>query len=521
MVIQIKSVNQKKDDRNFLDIEKLLKNNKSAIINETSVYKEYSILKEDTLTSNGYFDLIQIPNLRVYAGKLLKLIRLKLNLTQKEFSNRFKLSKLALYQWEHNRAAIPLRTLIKIAEDYGMNKEGIYQLIKKKNIFTKKDINLSFKFKDILSILPFISTRGKNDLIIKQTGKDYVNKISKLFNVKIYHSTNKQFVINSVDLHNFFAAFFDKISVPKIDPLLTNFVENIKNVDLRKAIICPLLQTDGCGCFDKRKKLYFISFKNISKELHNIFVDSIYLAYNEFLPSSYLLKDKLKDDKNSECYVTRYAGIEFQTIYGDLINLCGNFKTSIYHSQNSEDYEKEDKPHLGYLLNAKKIEKIIALRIWASTEGAIIPMRRNKGGLIVPKLQISCANKELLFQLEKVATSVGLHFTIRNEKGKGYKCLYNMAISCALSFLRFGGFVEEVKISKSSKYYEGINKQDLVYATLEYMVRERKNSSLRKLSMKDVHRRIRKIVKNKEFKRLDYYIRFFSQNDKVRKCLNY
>jgi len=254
--------------------------------------------------------------------------------------------------------------------------------------------------------------------------------------------------------------------------------------------------------------------------LHNLFVDSIYLTYNKFLPSSYLIKDKLKEDKYTECYVTKYVGIKFQPIYRDLIKLCRNFKTSIYHSQSFEDYKKEIKPRLDYLLNAKKIEKIIALRIWASTEGAIIPMRRSLRGLIVPKLQISCANKELLFQLEKIAKSIGLHFTIRNEKGS-YKCLYNMSISCALSFLKLGGFVEKVKISKSSKYYEGINKQDLFYAILEYMTRERKDPSLRKLPIKKVHRKIRKIAENKEFKSLDFYTNLFSKNDKVKKCLNY
>lgn len=518
--MRMKSVNQKIKIGNPLNIGELIENNKTILINETSVYKEYAVLKDKALTSNDYFDLDQIPNLRVFAGRFLKSTRLKSNLTQKEFSDKFKISRLALYHWEHNRTAMPLKILIKIAEHYGINKKEVYQSIEKKNIFIKKNINLSFKYGEIVGVLPFISARGKDDLIIKQNGKNYVGKISKLFNVKVYHSPNKQFVINNADLHNFFVTFFDKASILRIKPPLTNFVKNIKNVDLRKAVICPLLQTDGCGCFDKRRRLYFISFKNISKELHNIFVDSVYFAYNKFLPCSYLLKDRLKEDKYTQCYVTKYNGIEFQPIYEDLLKLCGNFKTSIYYSQNLEDYEKEAKPHLNYLLDAKKIEKIIALRIWASAEGAIIPMRRNKGGLIVPKLQISCSNKELLFQLDKVTKSVGLHFSVRNEKGIGYKCLYNMTISCILSFLRLGGFIEGVKISKNSKYYEGIDKQDLAYSILEFMSKERKNSSLRKLSMEDIHKKIKKISENEEFKSIDYYRKFFSKNEKVRKCLN-
>jgi len=516
----MKSINQKTNNIKSLNIEKLLRNNKATLINETSVYKEYAILKGGSITSNGYFDLVKIPGLRVYAGNLLKSTRVKLNLTQKEFSKKFCLSTRALYQWEHDRAAMPITTLIKITENSGLTKEKVYGLLRRKKISIKKGTNLSVKNEDIREILPFISLRGKDDLIIKRKGEKYAKKILKLFNVKIYYSTNGQLVINNKDLYGFFATFFEIKSTLKIKLPLTDFIKNIGDIDLRKAVICPLLQTDGSVSLDKRKNLYFASFKNISKELHNIFVDSLYFAYNKFLPSSYLLRSKLKD-RYTECYVTRYAGRNFQGIYKDLVRLCGNFKTSRYHSQNIEDYEKEAKPHLNYLLNAKTPEKIVALRIWASTEGAIIPMRRGQGGLIVPKLQISCANKGLLFQLEKVADSIGLHFSVRNERKTGFKCLYNMAVSCALSFLKLGGFLDHVKISKSSKYYEGINKQVLIYATLEHMVRERKDSSLRKLSMENVHKRIREIAENKEYKSLTYYVSFFSQNDKVRKCLNY
>src|SRR3989344_1796389 len=115
----MKSINQKINNKDVLAIGVLLENNKVTLINETSVYKEYSILKNTALTSGFYFDLVQIPNLRVYSGELLKYIRFRLNLTQKEFSIRFQISKLALYQWEHNRAAMPLIELIKIAEFLG------------------------------------------------------------------------------------------------------------------------------------------------------------------------------------------------------------------------------------------------------------------------------------------------------------------------------------------------------------------------------------------------------------------
>jgi hypothetical protein len=57
----MKSINQKINMGNFLEKENFLQNGKATLINETSVYKEYRVLKEDALSSNGYFDLIQIP----------------------------------------------------------------------------------------------------------------------------------------------------------------------------------------------------------------------------------------------------------------------------------------------------------------------------------------------------------------------------------------------------------------------------------------------------------------------------
>jgi len=126
------------------------KEQEKILINETSVYKEYTILKENALTSQNYFDLVQIPNLRVYAGEFLKILRLQSNLTQLDFSRKYNISKLALYQWEHDRAAMPLVELVKLAKDYGFDKEKIYQSIKSKYIQLKKDLNLSFRYEDFI-----------------------------------------------------------------------------------------------------------------------------------------------------------------------------------------------------------------------------------------------------------------------------------------------------------------------------------------------------------------------------------
>lgn len=489
--------------------------NKKILTTRTSVYDEYYTLKKNALTENGYFDLVQILNLRIYAGSFLNSERIKLGLTIKDYSRLLNVSYLALQKWENDKTATPLDIITKIK-----NKEIIYNLIEKGIIKISKNIRLPLKYNEISSFLPFLSIRGDGEVIIKRTGKKYVSRISKQFNRKIYFSPNKQFVLKSVVLHNFIKTFFQKKKETKLKPPLTDFIKDLKkgSIDLKKSVIIPLIQTDGCHIFDKRKKRFYIVFKNTNKLLHNILVDSFYLSYKE-LPSSYLILEK-KLDNHTQAYVTRYGNKNFQKVHSELIGLCGNFKTSRYYAQSIEDYKKETTPNLTYLINAKRKEKEIALRIWASTEGAIIPMRIRKNNLIVPKLQISCANKEILFQLKKVTDSLNIHFTIKKETGLRYKGLNNMAISCALAFLKTGGFIEGVKISKSSKYYEGIDKQDVLYATLEYMVKERENHLLRSIKMKEVHKKIRKIAENKDFKKLKYYINHFSKNDKVKKCLS-
>lgn len=494
----------------ILEAIKMDSKKQNFVTKSTSVYTEYYVLNEDALTNRGYFDLVQIKGLRVYAGEIVRDKRHKLSLTQREFSKLMEISLSSLTKIEKEKVAVPLSLLISLVHD----KEIIYRLIEEERIEFLKKLHLPTKLEEISSFIGYLSIRG-NGIIIKRIGKEYAQEISTLLNCKLYFPPNNQLVLKSQLLCSFIRTFFHKVVETKINPPLTDYVkELLKNVDLRKAIIIPLIQTDGYHVFDKRKKQFYIGFKNTSKLLHNILVDAMYFRYN-CLPSSYLLEEK-QSKKYTPAYNTRYVGMDFQKIHKELLNLCGNFKTSKYHSQLQESYNLEAKPHLGYLDNATILEKEIALRIWASAEGCITPMHRNSSGLIVPKLQISCANKELLYQLHKVARDLGIYFNIKKEKNRGYKGLLNFSISCALSFLKIGGFIENVKISKSSMYYEGINKQDILYATFEHMFREREDASLRGLPMRIIHHKIKEIAEQKEYKSVDFYVKYFSQNDKVR-----
>lgn len=481
------------------------------VTKNTSVYTECYVLNEGALTINGYFDLIQIEGLRVYAANIITSKRQELSFNKKEFSKLTKLSYSSLQKMEKGKVAVPLSLLVDLVND----KEKVYQLIQDGKIELLKKLHLPSKLEDISPFIGYLSVR-RNSVIIKRIGKEHASEISTLLNCKLYFPPNNQLVLKSQLLCGFINTFFHKVVERKINPPLTDYVKELleKNVDLRKAVIIPLIQTDGYHVFDKRKRQFYIGFKNTSDVLHNILVDAMYFSYN-CLPSSYMLKEK-QSRKYTPAYNTRYVGTDFQEIHHELLSLCGNFKTSKYYLQSRESYEIEAKPHLGYLSNATALEKEVALRIWASAEGGITPMKRSSDGLTVPKLQISCANGGLLYQLHKIACDLGIYFNIKREKGRGYKGLLNFAISCALSFLKMGGFIENVKISKSSKYYEGIDKQDILYATLEYMLREREDASLRRFPMKTVHHKIKQIAEKKEYKSVDFYVKYFSQNDKVR-----
>jgi len=67
-----------------------------------------------------------------------------------------------------------------------------------------------------------------------------------------------------------------------------------------------------------------------------------------------------------------------------------------------------------------------------------------------------------------------------------------------------------VKIGANSKYHKDIFKDILTLGILEFIRIERVHQKFRKLSIKEVHHEINKIIKNKKYKSISYYIDFFS-----------
>jgi len=470
-----------------------------ALIRETSVYKYFVELKKDVLTSKNYLNFEKVHGLFLAkSGQFLRELRLKHQRRLKDIAKIVGVSKSLVSDWEHNRRKIPFIKLVKIAEVSGVPKETINSLIDQ-GVFAPKNINLTIKFEKVRDIVHHFSpqTVGHRVSLIN-CSKETLSNIKDKFKMSSLSSSK---YIKSKNLHNYLKTFFRYIKIPKIHPPLTSEVKHWyeNGVDLKNAIIIPCLQSDGGIEQHRYPRLQFFG-KN--KSLHDYFVDAMYFEYNE-LPSSYL-------NNRGTCYGTGYRRKAAKGIIDEVMNLAGNSKTSPANRQSVEDYLSEPQPHLNYLINTSKIEQQIALRIWASTEGSITMCKQK--GYIVPDLTIACSHPDIVTQLQQIARQCNINFTKRRIEcnWSGISGLYTRALSSCREFLKLGNFLKGVSISSKSSYHKGIDKDILLLGILEVIIREKSNHQLSNLSLKEIHNEINKIIENKEYNTIDYYINFFS-----------
>lgn len=491
-----------------------------GLIRETSVYKYYVELKEDVLTEQGFFDLVKVPNLRVAgAGQFIKNIRMKNRLRLVDIAKIFKSGLSTASQWEKNVNRIPLHSLINIAEAFGVSKSTIYSFIDQGKL-SLKNVTLPVKFEKIIDIIPYISPqtasiRAPNVLTLLKCSMETLSEIKDTLNVTL-HINSRDKRIYSRDLYNYLTTFFQYSKVPKIYPPLTSEARfwHEEGVDLKRSIIIPCLQSDGCVSRPNSNEYnYMIHFDGRNSILHNYFVDAMYYEY-DLLPTSYCLYNA-----ETKMYRTSYTQKIVKTIVNDITKHSGNTKTSPASRQTIDEYLKEPQPHLDYLISAPETEKKIAFRIWMSTEGSMTFYKTreyNKRGIkneyLCPSLMLACTHPVLSKQLQQIAKQFNIILTLISSKTNwsGILRLKNQSISACIEFLKFGGFIKGVRISKNSKYHEGIDKNVFLLGILEFKKRERENSHLRKLKSKQVHYEINKIIKKREYNSADFYINHFS-----------
>ncbi|MFX1521060.1 MAG: helix-turn-helix domain-containing protein [Promethearchaeota archaeon] len=493
---------QSKDDQIFVSTTF------KATIRETSVYRYYVKLKENVLTEKGFFDLAKVPDLRISeGGQFLRTLRHEKHQKQKDIAKLLNVSCSIVKHWEHNRSNIPLQSLVKILESNGISRDTLYSLIEQGEILLKT--KLPGTFEKICELIEYFHPPRKSGtsyrISLTNCSSEILPKILELLNVTpVLHSSCKK--IYSKDLYNYFKTFFRYIKVPKIDLPLTQEVNNWhKDVDLKRAIIFPFLQSDGSTA--QAKYNYKLNFHGLNKILHNYFVDAMYFEYR-LLPTTYFKRT------SKNCYVTEYKRKAIKEIIDEIMNLAGNTKTKPANNQTVKEYLKEPQPHLNYLLNASKTEQEIALRIWASAEGCISFYLKNNG-CIRPAFIIACAHPDLAKQLQQIARRFNINFTKKQSENTWSKVgwLYNSSINACIEFVKLGGFIKGVKISSKSKHYEGIDKHIFTLGILEFIIRQKNNLKLRNLSLEEVHEELNLILKKREYKTEDYYIAYFSPDD--------
>jgi len=485
-----------------------------ALQRETSVFKYYIELKEDVLTQEGFLDLVRVPRLYVdRVGQFLKDLRKKYQLSLEKIGKIVKVTRSQVAYWEKNQCRILLQSLIKIANRFNISKETIYSMIDRGELSLRT--NLPVKLEKIQEFVPYFSLQKpdcQSKINLLQCSTQILQSIKDTLNLNFHFRSTKgienhQATINSRELYNYLKTFFRYVKTAKIQLPLTSDVKfwHENGIDLKRAIICPCLQSDGTVLVGKK-----VVFKGLNKSLHDYFVDSMYFEYG-IMPSSYFWYN-LKDNM----YFTEYTRKAAIRTIDEIMKLAGNCKTSPARNQTVEEYLKEPHPHLNYLINAPVDEQKIALRIWASAEGCIALSRRNS--YIYPELQIACTHPRLITQLKKLAKNHGIQFTKMHSKRYWSRIqgLKNSSISGSIAFLKLGGFIKGVKISSNSPYHEGIDKDILLLGILEFMKRRKTNVSYKEIVLEDVHHKINKIIESGEYESDGkYYIEYFSKRNDI------
>jgi hypothetical protein len=214
-------------------------------------------------------------------------------------------------------------------------------------------------------------------------------------------------------------------------------------------LISVLLLTDGY--VNKKGRIKFICTDKI---LQRYFLT---LFKNEFnvtsTPKSFMIKGKETTINSKDACLKLFRLSQTYNKYP--------YKCSI------ENYLKSPQPSLSFLRNESLRLLKECVRLAMSTEGSItVEFPRNT---IYPKLEFSCANPKLCYYWKKIFNKVGIKSYIIYSK-KTWSKIKGLKIANLKSiekFIEIGGFIEGVKITRKSKFFAGIPKNDLLKLVYE------------------------------------------------------
>jgi hypothetical protein len=220
-----------------------------------------------------------------------------------------------------------------------------------------------------------------------------------------------------------------------------DLLETLKreDVDLLSILaVCTL--TDGC--LQKHGNSYRISFSSSDPVLVN-FIQALFFELSEYLPSTY---GPSKGAYNT-CITDEKLGER-------LLQLSPEYKTY------ASDPEKQ--PTIVFLKNKNIQTKIWAMRFAFTADGCVFLPKNVK--VSKPGLVLACCNKSLCNEWKNFLETLDIFGRVIDckryrEKVSGVRIYIRQSI---INFQELGGFVEKVKISRKSKYYCGLTKNEIL-----------------------------------------------------------
>jgi len=474
------------------------------VIYRTTVNEMKAKLIEKNLINETYFNLGKVPNLRIVNSGFMEILRKKFKKRQKEISDLINIKLPTLRKWESNNS-IPFYKLTELAVKLNFDKVDLLELINGSE-FTfgshhgKNRIKIPIKPKDFKLVKYLVPNSNQTTYLVKNAPPEVKKYIKENFPIDWY-TFNKSglIIIYSYLLNIFLKTFYRYEYSNHIKFPLSPHVKKWKcmGADIKKSIILPILLSDGG---EKPQNRIFCSGE--SDVIHRIWSDALHFSYN-ILPSSYKLPVK-----NKTIFITTHK--INNKIKRELKSICPSFKTCPY-KQKENDYLHSPQPVIKFLFKANSLGQKIAIRIWASTDGNTGVHLDKRRGLITPNLKIGCAHPSLVKELKKLLELNGINTSVTYTKGNwsGIDGIISSSINSLINFLDMGGFIDGIKISRKSKYYYGIAKQDVLLSIFEFMKRQRENSKLRITDSGKINRHIRRIALNRSFKNKEYYVKYF------------
>ncbi len=220
--------------------------------------------------------------------------------------------------------------------------------------------------------------------------------------------------------------------------IVNSLLEELKsqNVDLLSMLaICTL--TDGC--LVRTGKSFRINFSTSDKVLMN-FVEALLFELSDYYPRIY---GPVKRAFN--------VCVSDNNLAEKLLEYSPDYKTF------ASDFAKQ--PTISFLKGKNLPTKIWAIRFAFTADGCVFVPARSK-----PGLELACCNKSLCDEWLSLLSGFGINGNIVHCR-RAKEGVVGVRIYCREginNFYKLGGFVDRVKISRKSKYHQGMSKNALL-----------------------------------------------------------